>query len=110
MNLHEHVEQFTEKWGPARTEPKEKWTQFLIDLRGLLLHYGSETLKHGAQPEKGVPHGWPEGKSIKPPLPPWIEKHCVECLGAGQDCDHDVLRARIVTMLSVKVVSQPPQK
>jgi hypothetical protein len=55
-NLHQMVEDFTDKWGPNRPVAYQK---FLYDLRLLLEAYGKAALAHESLPDTEHEHGEP---------------------------------------------------
>ncbi len=55
-NLHEMIEEFTDKWGP---DSVRACAQFLLDLRALLEAYGKASLRHESLPDTEHEHGDP---------------------------------------------------
>lgn len=52
MTLQEAVTKFVNKYANRRNR-----AQFVVDLREIMNLYAMNAIKHGALPEKGVPHG-----------------------------------------------------
>jgi hypothetical protein len=57
-NLQEEIERFVATWGPDRETHSLLRPAFISRLRWLLNLYAEAALKHGAIPERGVPHGY----------------------------------------------------
>ena len=58
MNLHQMVEDFVRKWGPAFPRPRLRQS-FVTDLRALLEAYGKAALEHESLPDTEHEHGEP---------------------------------------------------
>jgi hypothetical protein len=56
MTLQEEIEHFVDAWGPDFVAHNALRRTFINRLRRLLNLYAEAALKHGAIPEKGMPH------------------------------------------------------